>query len=268
MDNWRTLGDTTLATYRAEFTRLQSPMLPEAEAIHAAARPHSALALAIMFHEKKYDTATDIIPAHFHNPLAVGKPLGGIGLDRWEQYDTYADAVTAWKERVTSPTYKDGVYAKTTTLPELIHVYAPAEDKNNEIRYHEVLLERLAAFPKAERLTDEDPEASSKLARPVPVRGLPDLDGHDAASLAAFTRVEGTTYITVTDQVVAIRDTPRYQRANPNGARIGPDIKKGERFNPAWIFAAEDGEMWYLTPSWTRVLVSDTQRVSDQTKQT
>ena len=263
MDKWRTLGDTTLATYRAEFARLNSPMLADAEAMYEAARPHSALALAIMFHEKKYDTAIDIIPAEFHNPLAVGKPLGGIGLDRWEHYETYADAVTAWKERITSLTYKEGIYAQTTTLAELIHVYAPAKDNNNEVRYREVLLERLAAFPKAERLPDEGTEESTTFGRPVPIRGLLIPDRDDAASMTAFTTVDGTDYITVTDQVEAIRDTPRYQRANPNGARIGPDIKQGEQFNPAWIFAAADGELWYLTPSWTRVRVRDTRRVND-----
>lgn len=263
MDKWRTLGDTTLATYRAEFARLNSPMLAEAEAMLEAARPHSALALAIMFHEKKYDTVTDIIPAEFHNPLAVGKPQGGIGLDRWEQYETYADAVTAWKERVTSLTYKEGIYARTTTLAELIHVYAPAKDNNNEVRYREVLLERLAAFPKAERFTNVDTEEPTTFAPPVPVRGLQLPGSDDLAGLIAFTTVDGTDYITVTDQVVAIRDTPRYQRANPNGARIGPNIKQGEQFNPAWIFAAADGELWYLTPSWTRVRVKDTRRVSD-----
>jgi hypothetical protein len=145
----------------------------------------------------------------------------------------------------------------------LIHVYAPAKDNNNEVRYREVLLERLGAFPKAEPFTAEDDEDPSTFARPVPVRGLQIPGGNDAASLVAFTTVGGTDYITVTDQVVAIRDTPRFQRANPNGARIGPDIKQGEHFNPAWIFAAADGEMWYLTPSWTRVRVKDTQRVSD-----
>ena len=79
MDTWRTLGDTTLETYRAEFARIGSPMLGDAAAIHTAARPHSALALAMMFHEKKYDTVTDTIPASFRNPLAVAKPDGGGG---------------------------------------------------------------------------------------------------------------------------------------------------------------------------------------------
>lgn len=76
---------------------------------------------------------------------------------------------------------------------------------------------------------------------------------------------EGTTFIAVSDQVVALRDTPRLQRANPDGARIGPDIKAGEDFNPAWTFAAEDGELWYLTPYWTRVRVRDTKRVGVDT---
>lgn len=491
MDTWRTLGDTTLATYRTEFSRFGSPLLADAAAIHAAVRPHSALALAVMFHEKKYDTVTGTIPASFRNPLAVGKPDGGIGLNRWEQYGSYPEAVTAWRERITSLTYKNGVYARTRTLPEWIHVYAPAEDDNDEVVYLAVLRERLAAFPRTqaapsgnrtfnmtpglvplpgfddesgtfdkregvgmnrlgprsidvlffhralgygargvadwlkrsdvEALTDwvidpetaymirlveiqgsnadmsgwaqgpyraptpdlqrltakhggsfdtinrhgesievagmyGDPisaackrdlaqwtasrahdrgirwdrfpltpdgysfihahfeacgidlkpccgsvvwafindgeliemvrdilrtaqtggmpphpsenvrassEAPAHFARPVPISGLLDVDRDDEDGLAAFVTVEGTTFIAVRDQVVAIRDTPRYQRANPDGPRIGPDIKAGEDFNAAWIFAADDGELWYLTPFWTRVRVRDTKLISD-----
>jgi hypothetical protein len=55
--------------------------------------------------------------------------------------------VGAWKDRVTSPTYKDGIYAKTTTLADLIRVYAPPHDSNDTNHYIDTVLAKMGTFP-------------------------------------------------------------------------------------------------------------------------
>src|SRR5215218_3084522 len=148
MDNWRDLGNVPLADFRAELERLASPMAGEAKAIHEAARPHSALCLAMMWVEQKYATLSSI-PTSFRNPLSLAKPDGTPedGDDRWERYESWAAGTKAWRERITSPDYKPsdpGVYARTTTLEELIRAYAPPSE-NLTGRYIDQVRERMAA---------------------------------------------------------------------------------------------------------------------------
>lgn len=150
MSNWRDLGDVDVAAYRSEFARLYSPMAAEADAIHAAAGPHSALCLAMLWVEQKYATLSSI-PVAFHNPLSLAKPAGtpADGDGRWERYGSWAEGVRAWRERITSPTYKGGVYARTVTLADLVAVYAPPSE-NDSGRYLRQLEERMALFPRTE----------------------------------------------------------------------------------------------------------------------
>jgi hypothetical protein len=79
----------------------------------------------------------------------------------------------------------------------------------------------------------------------------------------AVVRVNGTDWIWVGDRVVATRDTPRLQYADPKAAVVGPPIRKGEFFNVDWL-CFHKGEFWYLTQFGTRVRRADTERVSDQ----
>ena len=127
--NWRTLGDVPLSAYEAEFRRFNSPMLPYADIIWGAAHPHSALCLGMMFVEQKYHTLSSI-PEHYLNPLSQTRSQAeqADGKGRWKRFDTYAEAVLYWKDRLTSPT---GPYKDTVTLLDLINVYAPAYDNNN-----------------------------------------------------------------------------------------------------------------------------------------
>lgn len=167
---WRGLGSVSLDDMRAEFKRLGSPIEPHAAAIHKALGPDSALALAMMFHEKKYDTVTDIIPRSFNNPLAVAKPEGGSGQDRWERYDAYDDAMVAWRNRIRSTTYKNGVYAKTTSIEDLIaDAYAPASENDVE-RYIEVVVDRLNAFPRTPGVDNMAPYAFGNVKKPEVVK--------------------------------------------------------------------------------------------------
>lgn len=143
--DWRQIGDTTVEVYRAELGGCGSPMAAEADAIWEAARPHSALCLAMSFHEQKHATWPHTpIPRHFHNPLSLS---GGwdhnANAHAWKQFRSWADGVRAWRENVTNP---NGPYKGTRTLEELIHVYAPAEDNNDEAQYVAVLRDQLQRY--------------------------------------------------------------------------------------------------------------------------
>ena len=146
-DDWRSYGDVPLKVYESEFARLDSPMLPDALSVWAAAVGYSALALAMMFHEQKYATQTSI-PLDYHNCLSLTKPgtTPRDGVNRWMRFDSWAAGVKAWKDRITSPVYKLGAYALTETLEDLISVYAPSTDGNDEARYVAVVEERIAAY--------------------------------------------------------------------------------------------------------------------------
>jgi hypothetical protein len=149
--DWRTYGDVPLDTFRAELARVNSPMLPDAEAIWNAARPHSALALAMMWVEQKYATyGASPIPSDFYNPLSLANPNGSAldGINRWERYWSYAEGVQAWKDRITSPTYKDGIYAGTVTLADLVRIYAPPHDANDTNLYVDTVQGLLNKWPR------------------------------------------------------------------------------------------------------------------------
>ena len=120
---WREIGPTTAAVWEYELRNITpagSPMLPEAAACHAAAQDHSALALAMAWVEQKYGTYTAVIPAWHHNPMSLRDGAGG-----WQQFQTYADGIAAWYRLLTDPNF---LYANTTTVAELIHIYAPDWD--------------------------------------------------------------------------------------------------------------------------------------------
>jgi hypothetical protein len=81
--------------------------------------------------------------------------------------------------------------------------------------------------------------------------------------MRAVVTVDGHDYVFVNDIVKATRKTPRLQRANAAASRVGPDIQKGYDFVVRWVFEANDGRAYYLTPEWSRILLEDTERVSD-----
>jgi len=100
-------------------------------------------------------------------------------------------------------------------------------------------------------------------AKPVVIKALDGLFLQKYDTAPALVEGEGTEFIFVADVVEATVDTPRLQRAAKGAARVGEDIRQGERFIVTWLFKANDGEWYYLTPWWTRVLVRDTKRIAD-----
>lgn len=145
--DWRGIGDTTAAEFEWAFREYGSAMTAEAEACHAAASPHSAVLLFISWKEQKHATwKKSPIPAEFKNPLSLAKPEGGKGVDRWERFGSYAECFEAARKRITSATYKGGVYAETRTFAELIEVYAPRSE-NDTALYIRQGEEMIAAMP-------------------------------------------------------------------------------------------------------------------------
>lgn len=169
---YREIGPTTEAVYRSEFRRAESPLLPHAEAMHAAAGEHSALALAMMWLENQYATTGIIIRPGDYNPLSMrpwledptatvegevidwetrkrvyrnGKPLtvmvppGAIGAiladdnSMMLRFSSPAAAIREWRRRIVDDrTYKGGVYNDKHTLAEMLTTYAPPGDVHPE----------------------------------------------------------------------------------------------------------------------------------------
>lgn len=73
---------------------------------------------------------------------------------------------------------------------------------------------------------------------------------------------DGTTCVFVGDRVKAVRETPR-MRFSEGSEIVGPVVKAGEEFAVDWLLIHPDREDVYYSPWATRVLVKDTQRVSD-----
>jgi N-acetylmuramoyl-L-alanine amidase CwlA len=123
--NWREIGDVPYTTWQSVIRSNGGPA--ELAGIDGwnAASPHSALALAMLKVESSYATDFDANPASNRNPLNLKKPNGG----GYVWYPNWASGIEGWRERITSPLYKSGVYKNTSTIKDLIYVYAPPFDQ-------------------------------------------------------------------------------------------------------------------------------------------
>lgn len=98
----------------------------------------------------------------------------------------------------------------------------------------------------------------------APVR-IAELEAYKDKDTAPAYAIVGTDIFTfVNDRVRAKKATPRYQDFDTNGERIGPDIEAGLEFAVLWLTWDDEKRPWYVTPYWTRVLVHDTERISDE----
>ncbi len=74
---------------------------------------------------------------------------------------------------------------------------------------------------------------------------------------------DGSDFIYVNDSLRAIRETPRLAQAGGTDLRGAP-VKAGERFVGEWLFKADDGKYYYITPTWhTRIRADDVERIGD-----
>lgn len=151
--SWRDTGNTDLSSFTKAISRSvqpgASPMAAEASAVYGALRPVglTRLAAAMAWHERKNDTWSPAygLDATFRNPWAMRCVADATACRTgWSIFGSYAAAATAWAKRLTDPL---GPYARTRTLNDLIAVYAPQSDGNNEGAYVEVVAREIDALP-------------------------------------------------------------------------------------------------------------------------
>jgi hypothetical protein len=128
---WRELGNVTRQQWADVLQAARSPLHIVADRAYDAAAPHTALCLAMLHVESQFGTAFNANSSANQNFLNLRPPIGG----GFMAFPTAVDGIRAWRERITSPTYKNGIYAGTTTIEELIHIYAPSTDGNREDQY-------------------------------------------------------------------------------------------------------------------------------------
>jgi hypothetical protein len=132
-EEWRKLGDTTPEVMAYEFRRLKSDLEPLAGELHAAMSPHTNLGMAMLAAEQTYWTYHNIIPKGYNNPFSLTDPWDDSkGGRQWSKFSSPVEGAKAWRARMLSTT---GPYANTRTIPELISVYAPGFDGNDEAAY-------------------------------------------------------------------------------------------------------------------------------------
>jgi hypothetical protein len=170
--NYREIGDVPYAVIARMLLDAGSPMLATGRDTHLVASPHSALFWAQAWLENKWETTGIIIWPEDHNPMSLrpwlqdpnGLPPGATGTiespdgSLYLRFETDADCAREWRRRlVDDPSYKDGVYAVTRTLREMLAVYAPGGDvhpvtgvDNADIAYAESVMTMLNRFALAE----------------------------------------------------------------------------------------------------------------------
>lgn len=131
MTDWRTIGDVTPEVWSAQLASVGSPLTIVAMSCYKAAQPHTALCLAMLNQESSYAKRFNRNVESNYNPLNLRPPDG----DGYLGFSGWTEGIRAWRERLTDPAYDGGVYARTRTIAELIHVYAPSRDDNNEVAY-------------------------------------------------------------------------------------------------------------------------------------
>lgn len=161
-----------------------------------------------------------------------------------------------WHNEFTDGTGKECPFSwMRANTPRLI------DDSGTTLKKYQTMVGDVSVSP---TLPDPTPEEEvSHYANPAPVKALALLGKDDGDTAAALVIDGATQFRWVHDEVEAIRETKRLQRASLNAQVTGPPIKKGERFRVLWMFTAKDGNEYYLTEQWSRIVVADTKRVGD-----
>ena len=121
-DLWRTPVNVTPAFWERTIRGAGGPAELASRAGYDAAYPLTALALAMLKRESSYATDFDDNPVANRNPWNLKSPSYD---GSYVAYPTWVDGARGWRERITSTTYNDGVYARTQTYANLINTYAP-----------------------------------------------------------------------------------------------------------------------------------------------
>lgn len=150
---WRATGNTDPSSFAKAISRSvqpgSSPMAREAAAIYDVLRPYglTRLGAAMSWHERKNDTwgPSYGLDSTFKNPWALRCNMQADSCrNGWSAYNSYVRAAAVWADRIMK---RPGLYDQTRTLADLVHVYAPDTDGNNEKAYVEVVAREIDALP-------------------------------------------------------------------------------------------------------------------------
>jgi len=126
---WRHLGKVPLAIWHKRITDAGGLSEAAERDVWEACGDDSALMLAMLRAESSYASNFAAIPASNRNPWNL--QIAGVGL--W--FASIREAALAWRVRLYDPRYKQGIYTRTTTIADLIGVYAPKSDGNDTEGY-------------------------------------------------------------------------------------------------------------------------------------
>lgn len=166
--NYRQIGDVPYAVIETMLMEELSPMQEGGRDTHLVTTPHSALFWAQAWLENQWKTTGIILQPHHNNPMSLrpwledpnGLPPGATGHvespdgSLYLQFEFDAYCALEWRRRLfDDPNYKGGVYARTTTLNEMLGVYAPSGDvhpvtglDNADINYLQSVTTMLTRF--------------------------------------------------------------------------------------------------------------------------
>lgn len=181
-DEYRALGDVSLEYFKGDLARVNSPMLPVAEALYYTVRGHSVRALAHMWRESRHETDRMLLSPQDNNPFnlrpnyingVLEEPPGFTGVKH--DYLTFSSYVSCAREfmrrTTTDPTYKGGVYTRVHTLEDYCNTYAPVGDAHpvtddaNETYADDmvtIITRFLAANPATSPPVEESPMATHR----------------------------------------------------------------------------------------------------------
>lgn len=178
--NWRTSGDTTEEAFRRLIPE-HSEIFKRGEvgAVYRAGRPYTRLMAGMLAAESSYATDFNAVQPEMNNPLNMRVRRQ----PQFQEFPTIAASIYEWKARITDPIY---AYRDTETVAELVAVYAPSSDNNDEAKYVATVERVINALPKL-----EEPVSIPVSAPPVQISITPMGPNRPALAMAS------PSYITV-----------------------------------------------------------------------
>lgn len=166
--NWRTSGDMSLEDFRSSLPATsQIIKRDEVETVYTAAKPYTRLMRGMLEAESSGATNFKTVPATMNNPLNMRVR----GKEPFQSFVSITQSIIEWKDRLTSATY---AYGDTQTVAELVHVYAPAKDNNNEAQYVATVEAMINRYPKVGTNPDVPVDPGNGGTEPVNTPTIPD----------------------------------------------------------------------------------------------
>lgn len=139
--NWRDSGDTTPQAFSASLpANSQIKARNEVEAVYNAVRPYTRLFRGFLQAESSGATDYNTVPASMNNPVN----LRVRGQAPFQRFNSIAECAAEWKARITDPNY---AYKNTQTIEDVVAIYAPSYDHNDETQYVATVERVMDALP-------------------------------------------------------------------------------------------------------------------------